>query len=137
MSLIAEYLGNDKTKDFDEILGPIPSNKSLFKNKHFIITCTIPMKEPRTEIKEVSFVMFFLASLVGKTWDKHVAFIHGISFVVDSFPESFFLLWIRFRFLSLTSKPNTFSCQAQDRLKAIENVAFCPRKQAIRLRLSW
>lgn len=54
MSLIAEYLGNDKTKDFDDILGPIPSNKTLFKNKHFIITCTIPMKEPRTEIKEVN-----------------------------------------------------------------------------------
>lgn len=58
MSLIAEYLGNDKGKDFDDILGPIPTNKSLFKNKHFIITCTIPMKEPRTEIKQVNFAFF-------------------------------------------------------------------------------
>lgn len=46
MCMMADYLGNDRTKNFDEILGPLPSNKMLFRNKHFILTCTIPIKIP-------------------------------------------------------------------------------------------
>lgn len=45
---MADYLGNDRTNNFDDILGPLPSNKTLFRNKNFILTCTIPIKVPIT-----------------------------------------------------------------------------------------
>lgn len=48
ISLMADYLRNDRTKNFEDILGPLPSNKGLFRNKHFILTCTIPIKVPIT-----------------------------------------------------------------------------------------
>lgn len=50
MCIMAEYLGTDKpdkNKNLEDLLGPIPNNKSLFRNKHFILTCTIAMKSPR------------------------------------------------------------------------------------------
>lgn len=44
MCLIAEYLGNDRTKNIEDILGPLPASKTLFRNQHFLLTCTIPTK---------------------------------------------------------------------------------------------
>ncbi|XP_058824376.1 TP53-binding protein 1-like isoform X1 [Topomyia yanbarensis] len=44
MYLVAEYLGNGHDHGLDELLGPIPGSKTLFKNKHFILACTIPPK---------------------------------------------------------------------------------------------
>lgn len=47
-NLIAEYLGNDTTRSFDDLLGPMPRNKNLFSGYHFILTCTIPIKKTRS-----------------------------------------------------------------------------------------
>ncbi|XP_065087005.1 TP53-binding protein 1-like isoform X2 [Ochlerotatus camptorhynchus] len=40
MYLVAEYLGHER--QLAELLGPLPGSKTLFRNKHFILTCTIP-----------------------------------------------------------------------------------------------
>jgi tumor suppressor p53-binding protein 1 len=63
MNVIAEYLGNDKNKSLEDILGPIPSSKTLFRNKHFILTCTIPIKgskeaSPVSDVRQVTIEMF-------------------------------------------------------------------------------
>ncbi|XP_055606325.1 TP53-binding protein 1-like [Uranotaenia lowii] len=46
MYLVAEYLGKgfNNNHGLDELLGPLPGSKTLFRNKHFILTCTIPPK---------------------------------------------------------------------------------------------
>jgi tumor suppressor p53-binding protein 1 len=69
MNVIAEYLGNDKNKSLEDILGPIPSSKTLFRNKHFILTCTIPIKGSKEASPSASDV-----SGVGcgsKVWPLH------------------------------------------------------------------
>uniref|UniRef100_A0A2K6VAQ9 Uncharacterized protein n=1 Tax=Anopheles darlingi TaxID=43151 RepID=A0A2K6VAQ9_ANODA len=48
MKVFGEYFGehrNDAEEVLHEILGPIPSkSKTLFRNKHFLLSCTIPPK---------------------------------------------------------------------------------------------
>ncbi|XP_055549150.1 mucin-2-like isoform X2 [Wyeomyia smithii] len=44
MYLVAEYLGNGNDQALEELLGPMPGSKTLFRNKHFLLTCTIPPK---------------------------------------------------------------------------------------------
>uniref|UniRef100_A0A1Q3EWT4 Putative ribonuclease e n=1 Tax=Culex tarsalis TaxID=7177 RepID=A0A1Q3EWT4_CULTA len=44
MYLVAEYLGNGNGHTLEDILGPLPGSKTVFRNKHFILTCTIPPK---------------------------------------------------------------------------------------------
>lgn len=59
--LLAEYIGNDRSKNVDDVLGPIPTNKTLFRNKFFILTCTIPMKKQRQALNgsSASVCLFF------------------------------------------------------------------------------
>lgn len=40
---LEEHHGNPK--EAEDLFGPIPTNKTLFRNKHFILTCTISMKD--------------------------------------------------------------------------------------------
>lgn len=51
ITLLQDYIKStgETDKKQDDILGPIPLNKSLFRNKHFILTCTIPMKTTAAE----------------------------------------------------------------------------------------
>uniref|UniRef100_A0A182Q1M5 BRCT domain-containing protein n=1 Tax=Anopheles farauti TaxID=69004 RepID=A0A182Q1M5_9DIPT len=45
MYLVSAYFGNGVEDSLDELLGPIPVNsKTLFRNKHFLLTCTVPPK---------------------------------------------------------------------------------------------
>uniref|UniRef100_A0A182NA05 BRCT domain-containing protein n=1 Tax=Anopheles dirus TaxID=7168 RepID=A0A182NA05_9DIPT len=46
MYLIATYFSNDVENSLNELLGPIPIDaKTLFRNKHFLLTCTVPPKD--------------------------------------------------------------------------------------------
>ena len=44
MYLIEKYLGNTNGHTLDDVLGPLPGSKTVFRNKHFILTCTIAPK---------------------------------------------------------------------------------------------
>ena len=48
MYIAYEYFGNDGKDSLDQLLGPIPVNaKTLFRNKHFLLSCTVPSKVRR------------------------------------------------------------------------------------------
>uniref|UniRef100_A0A182KAV5 BRCT domain-containing protein n=1 Tax=Anopheles christyi TaxID=43041 RepID=A0A182KAV5_9DIPT len=59
MYIAREYFGNDGKDSLDQLLGPIPVNaKTLFRNKHFLLTCTVPSKSIETNAKQFAITPF-------------------------------------------------------------------------------
>ncbi|XP_053659348.1 TP53-binding protein 1-like [Anopheles marshallii] len=59
MSLVSEYFGPDEGDRLDQLLGPIPVDaKTLFRNKHFLLSCTVPSKGVAAAATEFSNVPF-------------------------------------------------------------------------------
>uniref|UniRef100_A0A182RF26 BRCT domain-containing protein n=1 Tax=Anopheles funestus TaxID=62324 RepID=A0A182RF26_ANOFN len=59
MGLVSEYLGSGDKDRIDQLLGPIPVDaKTLFRNKHFLLSCTVPSKGAAAAAAEFSSVPF-------------------------------------------------------------------------------
>uniref|UniRef100_A0ABK8G691 BRCT domain-containing protein n=2 Tax=Anopheles gambiae TaxID=7165 RepID=A0ABK8G691_ANOGA len=59
MYIAYEYFGNDGKDSLDQLLGPIPVNaKTLFRNKHFLLSCTVPSKSTEANAKQFSNTPF-------------------------------------------------------------------------------
>uniref|UniRef100_A0A182T222 BRCT domain-containing protein n=1 Tax=Anopheles maculatus TaxID=74869 RepID=A0A182T222_9DIPT len=59
MNIMSEYFGNGIKDSLDQLLGPIPVDaKTLFRNKHFLLTCTVPSKGIAATAKQFSSTPF-------------------------------------------------------------------------------
>lgn len=56
MRIISEYLGNDRSRSIEDVIGCLPKNRSLFKNKHFLLTCTITTKRNNSDVSSSTAV---------------------------------------------------------------------------------
>ena len=76
MCLFAEYLGNDRTKNIEDVLGPLPTSKTTFRNKHFLLTCTLPMKLKHHENGHVQVIDFCFICLRFVTKQSYFLFLY-------------------------------------------------------------
>uniref|UniRef100_A0A182VVQ6 BRCT domain-containing protein n=1 Tax=Anopheles minimus TaxID=112268 RepID=A0A182VVQ6_9DIPT len=59
MCLISDYFGTNEKDTLMQLLGPIPVDaKTLFRNKHFLLSCTVPSKGITGTAREFSSVPF-------------------------------------------------------------------------------
>ncbi|XP_052902870.1 TP53-binding protein 1-like isoform X2 [Anopheles moucheti] len=59
MSIVSAYFGTGGKDRLDQLLGPIPVDaKSLFRNKHFLLSCTVPSKGVAAAATQFSSVPF-------------------------------------------------------------------------------
>lgn len=56
MRIASEYLGNDRSRSIADVIGNLPTNRSLFKNKHFLLTCTIRTNKFNSEVSSSTAV---------------------------------------------------------------------------------
>ncbi|XP_050071781.1 TP53-binding protein 1-like [Anopheles maculipalpis] len=59
MNIVSEYFGSGVNNSLDQLLGPIPVDaKTLFRNKHFLLSCTVPSKGIAATAKQFSNTPF-------------------------------------------------------------------------------
>uniref|UniRef100_A0A182YBB3 BRCT domain-containing protein n=1 Tax=Anopheles stephensi TaxID=30069 RepID=A0A182YBB3_ANOST len=59
MNIVSQYFGDGVKESLDQLLGPVPVNaKTLFRNKHFLLTCTVPSKGMAATAQQFSSTPF-------------------------------------------------------------------------------
>lgn len=67
MRIISEYLGNDRSRSIEDVIGSVPNNRALFRNKHFLLTCTIPTKRSNSDVSSSTAVSVLPISIVDQS----------------------------------------------------------------------